>query len=256
MATFRNTTRSNTLTTSIGGTPVSGDTVLLVEGKDEYNAGVAHPTVDLAKFHVTKGCAADFLAALDIQAALMILEGKGRIMRLQSNAGAGTFDELRLNAPNLTLDLASSITTLLLVTAGSLLAADSATITTLRQYGGQAYLDQGGAAASEISIDGGVLTLNRDVATLNANDGTVIINSTTCSPATVNLRGATLVLKTSGTITTLNAFSGTIDASELADDLTITTANLHPGVTIIKPKSGASLNYGTRNNIGNGPSES
>lgn len=256
MSTFTNTVRSTNFQTSIGGTPSSTDTVRLIEGKDQYTGGLSLPTVDLTLLHATPGFGGDIATtALDIQAAKIILEWSGQVILLTSNAGAGTIDELQVSpTQGGQVSVSSATVTLFIGNAGTALFADSATVTTAEITGGSHYFDKGGTAITTLTTNGGDTYLNRDVATANVNAGRVHVDDSSCSPGTVNLNGSGVVkIMRGGTITTLNGKGGTLDLSELAQDLTITTGNVGPGLTIIRPRSGATLTFGTQNNTGSGP---
>jgi len=262
MATFTNTVRDHNLITSIaGGSIADGDTVRLTQGKDAYTAGLSNPTIDLLLFHATPGFMGDIAdSALDFECnrtatGKMILEWSGQVIRITSNAGSGTINELQVNpAQNGQVSATACLITTAIVSAGTLLCSDSAAVTTLSQTGGVTFLDKGGTAATTVTLNGGSCNLNRDVTTANVYAGQLLIDSTTCTPTTVNLGGSGVVkIKQGGNITTLNAQSGTLDLSELAQDITIATGNVGPGLTIIRPRSGAAYTITTQNNTGSGP---
>lgn len=257
MATLTNTIRDPNLDTSLGASMVDGDTVLLTQGFDQYTGGLSHGTVDLAKFHATAGFAGDIASsALDCQTTLGILEWSGRVIRITSTGETLTWDELQINPARGGQVEASSMTiTLLYQSAGTFLAADSATVTTAVQMGGQSEYDKGGTAITTATVEGGTMKLNRDVGTLNLRGtGTCEVNSSTCSPTTINMQGGTFrVNGLCGNITTLTGTSGIVDLSMLANDITISTRSLGPGVTILLPRGGAAVTVTTTSNVGSGP---
>lgn len=257
MATYTNTVRDPSLATSIAGTMADGDTVLLTQGYDQYTAGLSNPTIDLAKFHATPGFMGDIASsALDLETTLGILEWSGQVIRITSTGGTFTWDELQVNPARGGQVEASSITiTLLYQNAGTFLAADSATVTTLTQMGGQSEYDKGGTAITTATVQGGSMKLKRDIGTLNLQGtGVCEVDSSTCSPTTINMQGGTFrVNGLCGNIGTLTGTSGVVDLSMLANDITISTRSLGPGVWIKMPLGGAVVTVTTTSNIGSGP---
>lgn len=256
MATYTNTARHANIVTSTGGTPwADGDTVFLNQGYDEYTLGVAMPTIDLALLHITSGFKGDIPTALNIEATLIKIEGGGKIIRLTSTA-PGAFDEMWINtASGVTVECVSCTITVLRQNNSVFLAADSCTVTTFHQTGGQSRYDEGGSAVTTGNGWGGITWLNRDIGTLNSYVGhATIVNSTTCSPTTINLNGGTFEVDgLCGNIGTINGNSGVLDFSKLAVDITVSVRAFGPGLVYKPPRAGVVVTFTTNNDFGGGP---
>lgn len=259
MATYTNTVRDPSLTVSLAGTPVSGDTVYLTDGKDSYTGGLNLTGVDLFLLHATPGFGGDIAGTyLQLQAnrtatGKIKLEWSGRTFNL--NMDAGVVNQLEINpAANGTVNLANGNATLCIQNAGTSLWADSAYPTTHRQTGGQSFFDRGGTASTTVYVDGGVSFMNRDFGTANVNAGMLLVNDTTCTPTTVNVSGTgTFKAIKCGTITNLNANSGVVDFSELAQNITVSNRALGPNCTLKMPRSGATITWSSIADVGPGP---
>lgn len=260
MPTYNNTVRSDSLTTALGATPVSGDVVNLREGSDNYVSGLSHPTVDLLALNALSGWTGNIEGTdLVVQAnqagsGRVRLDWSGRRIRLSSNT-TGTFAEISMNpARNGEVILSAAVVTKMIVAAGVLLASDSANIGTHQQYGGSAWLAYSTNALTTGRLYAGELRLDRDVTTLDVDGGTARVSNINVSPTTVNLRGGTLRAELCGTISTLNGYSGILDASQLSASLTVSAGELHPGLLIVLPKTaGVNLNLTGCTVVGSGP---
>lgn len=260
MATLNNTVRSDTLTTALGATPVSGDTVNLREGSDNYTAGLSHSAVDLLALNALAGWTGNIEGTdLVVQcnqagSGKVRLDWSGKRIRLSSNT-TGTFAEISMNpARGGELILSACVCTKMIISAGVLIASDSVNLTTHQQYGGSAWLPYSSNALTTGSVYGGELRLERDVTTLNVDGGTVRLSNINVTPTTVNVRGGTLKLELCGTISTFNGYSGTLDASQLSASVTLSAGELHPGLTIILPRTaGVTLTTSGCTIVGSGP---
>jgi hypothetical protein len=256
MATYTNTVRHANIVTSTGGTPwADGDTVILNQGFDEYTAGLSMPSIDLALLHITGGFRGDITTALNLEAALIKIEGGNQIIRLTSTA-PGAFDEMWINtASGATVECVSCTVTLLRQNNSVFLAADSCTVTTFYQTGGQARYDEGGTAITTGNGHGGTTYLNRDIGTLNSYQGhRTIVNSSTCTPTTINLNGGEFVVEgLCGDIGTINGNSGVLDFSRLANSITVSTRAFGPGLLYKPPRAGVTVTFTATNDVAGGP---
>ena len=103
------------------------------------------------------------------------------------------------------------------------------------------------------TYDNATAELKRDVTTLAVYGQSVCtINSRTCSPTTINMRGGRVKIKECGAVTTINGYAGTLDLTELKEPLSITTLNSYPGLTILVSASSLAWTPGTTNTFAGG----
>ena len=256
MATYTNSTRSTSIVTSTGGVAwVDGDSVYLNQGYDDYSGGMSMPSIDLTLLHLTDGFKGNFTSALNLEATTLKIESASTILAFTSTA-PGVFDEVWVRPTNAACQISwvSCTVTLAYQYSGTQLYYDSATLTTYQQHGGQQTLDEGGTAVTTGNQYGGITYLNRDIGTLNCYGGKTIVNSTSCSPTTVNVRGGEFIIDgLSGNIGTLNADSGIVDFSKLAVSITVSTRAFGPGVKYVPPRAGITVTFTTNNDYAGGP---
>lgn len=136
---------------------------------------------------------------------------------------------------------ASNVATIYKGTVGvAFFDGESATLATLRvayisNVNGDAVVTCGaGATLTTITQDGGSLTTNSNVTTLNQNAGSWIPNGA-ATTGTLKQTGGATDYRSSGTITTLTGFGGSFDASKNPVGFTVTNATLYKGYSYSDP---------------------
>jgi hypothetical protein len=255
MATYTNSVISATLTTALGGTPGVGDTANLTQGSIIYQAGIVL-TGTLTAILGTSGFSGGFDPnPLEADVTTLNMQWSGNVWRHKGNITTAILDAAAggLFAP------VSGTTTNFYGKSGTAYFVDSAVVTNAwvaAPVGSsvQATFTTCGTAITAMTVGNNAsVLLQRDITTLNQDGGETTIDSTTVTPTTINMRGGTLRPKTMGTCTTLTATGGIIDFRQLTADVTFTTANLYPGVTIYMPRPGLTVTFTTRNDFGGGP---
>lgn len=256
MATYTNSVISTALFTSLGGTPGASDTVNLSKQSITYLTDLT-VTGTLAALNATSGFSGNFdPLPLNANATAVLAQWSGNAWRHQGDIGTLTLDAARGGRWT---HQSGTITTGYVKT-GNLYVPGGGVVTNLyvggpgATGGATALLDSGGTGPTLLDVGpGGRVALNRDVTTATIHGGTVTVDDTTCSPTTVNLWDGTLELLASGDVGTLNGYAGTLDLRGLKQSITIGTANLYPGLTILKPRlGGVTLTITTRNDFGGG----
>lgn len=106
--------------------------------------------------------------------------------------------------------------------------ATAVTVTNLYLAAGTVYVyDDGSTDPTLIEQHGGSLFLERGATTLIHSKGQTTIDAGTNAFTTISIYGPGVSIEDSGTITTLNAYGGLPDVSELARPLTISTTNIN-----------------------------
>jgi hypothetical protein len=124
------------------------------------------------------------------------------------------------------------------VNSGTALFADDTVVTTMNLSGGSCDLRESSNASTTINVHGGNLKLDRDAVTLNVDGtGVVTIGNILFTPTTTNIRGGTIVYRNSGASAgALNGYAGVLDFRQCSTALTFGSGELHPGLTIYKPR--------------------
>lgn len=256
MSTYTNTTTSTDLTEAVGGVaPGAGDTLKLVKDSVNYQAGITL-TGTLAAIIATSG----FSGAFDpnpLVAAVttLTMQWSGPVWRHSGNIGTAILDAAYggMFAP------VSGTTSNYYGKSGTGYFVDSAIVTNgwvAAPVGRstQATFKPCSTAITALNVgNNATVQLERDVGTLNIDGGDTTIDSTTCTPTTVNLRNGVLRPKTMGTGGTLNGLNGILDLRQLKNDIAFGTSNIYPGLTIYMPPAGITVDFGTRTDFGGGP---
>lgn len=112
----------------------------------------------------------------------------------------------------------------------AILAAETATIATLRQVGGTVYCGSG-VTLTTITKSGGTLTTESAATTVTNEGGDFTAKGG--AHTTINMQGGTLYYESSGTITTLSVYqNGTANFNNTNITRTVTNCNLSAGGTI------------------------
>lgn len=248
MATRVDDVDSTNLLAALGGTVNANDTVRVRKYAKAYVSGVL--ASDLAAFYLEKGFRGSFSAQDSGGLTLVVNQTNTGVFHDRSNAsyvdlasssGAGVINEIRYLAENshpLVLG-AMDCATLRVNKPGLVRAAAACDINAVLAADGRTVLAENGPAVVALTAGGKALVeLNRDVTTANVEGGsTVFINSTTCTPTTINMRGGTLALGMCGNIATLQGDSGVIDQRGLTTEITIAATLLGPGIIILRNRS-------------------
>lgn len=264
MATITTPDIGEDLVGSLSGTPASGDTVIISGGAFTLtNADLSGTT--LAEIRIAASSQNVFTAEpLKIKttaSGAFVNGGQGATVSVASTGMAGGTIFTVQNAPtgaDPVLSLSACDVDTVYNVRGTLVASANADVANAYVYGGQARFEYGAgtpAITGTLVVTSGMAEVERDVATVSIHGGTVVIDAATCSPTTINLSGPNSVLKlqNSGTIGTLNGVAGVLDLTACSAQVTITTGNLHPGLTILRSSATIMPTYGTENNIGGGP---
>lgn len=253
------------LATAMGGAPASGDTVYVNKWATDYNAADLS-AADLTLFVITAGFSGSFQAANSGQLKLVVNQtGAGVFINqssspridLVSTSSTGVIDEIR-NQPAIGGVLTISTlkcTDFFQVDRGSVRIASDVDLTNAYIDGGRVEFADGASFTTTLIVAcSGDVVLNRDATTVNIEGtATVTINSTNCTPTTINMRGGTLVVAECGGIGTIAGFSGLVDFSRCTRPTTVTARACGPGVTFRLPKSGLVTFSGTSGDTGGGP---
>jgi hypothetical protein len=112
----------------------------------------------------------------------------------------------------------------------AILAAETSTIATLRQVGGNLYCGSG-VTLTTINKAGGTLTTESAATTVSNDNGDFTLKGG--AHTTINVSGGTLYYESSGTITTLSVYqNGTANFNNTNLSRTVTNCNLTGGGTI------------------------
>lgn len=265
MATKYASVSDPSLATALGGAPSSGDTVYVNKWATDFNAADLS-AADLLLFVITAGFSGSFQAANSGQLKLVVNQTNTGVFINQSNSpridlvstsSTGVIYEIR-NQPAfggvLTLSTLKC-TNFYQTDRGSVRIANDVDLTNAYIDGGRVeFADGASFTTTLITACSGAVTLNRDVTTLNIEGSAeVTINSTNCSPTTVNMRGGTLVVGECGGVGTLAGYSGVADFSRASRPVTIAARACGPGVLIRLPKSGLITFTSISGDVGGGP---
>lgn len=115
--------------------------------------------------------------------------------------------------------------------------ADTAVVTTHRNYGGEVNAAYNTTAFTTLGVFGGRVTTLRTSTTLNVTGGTCVLNVSTTALAatTANINGGYVLWQRGGATTvTIEGPPGTIiDFSQVSAPLTLATVNIGPGPRVI-----------------------
>lgn len=262
------------ITAALGGTVNANDTIRLRKYAKTYTTGAITGNPDLAAAYLDAGFRGSFSAARGGSSAPLTLvvnqagagvfvdQSNAEAVDLQSTSGAGVIYDIRYKAANghlLQLG-AMDCDKLRVLRPGTVIAASGADVANAYCGAGTTTFDEGGPALTLLSGGGSgrwgpaTINLNRDVTTLNVEgNATVVLNSTTCSPGTINMRGGTLVMGLQGDVTTLQGDGGVIDQTRLTTPITIGTSALGPNVIILRSAQTVEPTVTTNNDYGGGP---
>jgi hypothetical protein len=267
MATRTITSANTTLTSALSGSLSAGDTVYINKFAIDFtNADLS--ATDLLNVTLTAGFAGTFKAEANGQLKLVVNQTSTGVVinqsaspriDLVSTSSTGVIYEIR-NQPAvgglLTLSTLKCTNFYQVDRGNARIAADVDLTNAYISAGRVEFVEGNSFTTTLITVgDDAAVTLNRDVTTLNVEgDCQVTINSSYCTPTTINLRGGTLYVAECGTIAALNGTSGTADFSRVTIPTTVTARACGPGVEIILPKSGLVTFSGTSGDFGGGPS--
>lgn len=245
MATLFNDVISNNLTTALAATPAGNDSVILRRGSERYNAGVNFAATDLAVMHLRPEYSGDIdesnliFVCNQAGAGRVTVEWSGRLVRMASNATASVWARLTHNPAQGGLALYQTVTvTAAFINGGSASFADDAIVTTLNQAGGSCDLRESANASTTLNVRGGTLKLDRDATTLNVEGtGSVTVGNILFTPTTTNIRGGSIIYRNTGASGgALNGYAGVLDFRSCSTAVTFASGELHPGLTILKPR--------------------
>lgn len=246
MATVYNTSNNPAFTSALSASLSGGDTLILNQFSTPFTSLTDISSVDLLLIRIMAGFSGTFdsspLTAVVNQTSTgkVINESNSPKIILKSSSTSGVLYQVQ-HSPVIgggVMSIQTATVTNLLVTSGYCTVGSDATATNVYVFGGQCTLTGSSNAVTALEVRGGNVTLERDVTTLSAYGGTVMINNSGVTPTTVNIeQGAVVKIRDGGTITTLNGKSGTLDLTELSRPLTITNSTFYPQLRLLKNSS-------------------
>lgn len=253
------------LLAALGSTVNAADTVFINKYATDFTNGDIS-SADLTALTLTAGFAGTFKAEAGGQLKLVVNQSSTGVLTNQSSSpridlvstsSTGVIYEIR-NQPAVggLLTLATlKCTNFYQVDRGNVRIGADVDMTNAYIDGGRVeFVESNSFTTTTITADSGSVVLNRDVGTLNVEgDVEVTINSSYCTPTTINMRGGILIVAECGTIAALNGFSGLVDFTRVTVPTTVTARACGPGVTIRLPKSGLVTFSGTSGDFGGGP---
>lgn len=237
---------STNLLTSLGGTVSAGDSVFIDRYSIDYVAGTDRSAADLILVMIGPefggtfdGAGALVLVCDQTSTGKFINNGGGKIVRVRSSSGAGVIWQIEIGPTggSCQTHVDTCTTTNLVGTAGENFLHTAFTGTTGFIYGGNFTHDESGVAMTTLNIWGGKWDEYCDITTVNLYNGEFNAMIVTVSPTTVNQHGGKFGCRNIGNIGTYNGNAGVWDLRGLSHKITVTTANLAPGLTILKDKN-------------------
>lgn len=256
MATLRNTVDSASITTALGGTVASNDTLIFQEGGRRYSSGGTLTAYDLAAIEFTEGFLGRMDAALGGELRVVVNQtGTGYVFNrspadridMRSSSVSGVINKIT-HAGTGTFGLTFAACPLLIQTSGTLIVGDDANVTTLVMDGATARLNLDTDASYGVTLieaNHGAARIARPFTTMNVRNAEVTLDSSSIAATTLSLEGGELYVKNAATIGTFNGRAGLIDFTRAERVPVFTTSLHHPGLTIRLRLGQATPTWGT-----------
>lgn len=236
--------------------PITGDKVYIPAGSGAIGSNLNQSAVSLAAFEIEEGYSnniGDKTAYLQVgisNDAVLAPSGGAQFLDFGSSAKGVDIRKTGSAATGLrAVNIIGSALTTISVQSGSVgLAIDpakTATVGTVRAYGGNVWVGQG-VTLTTVNNLGANITVDCAATTITQLSGTI---ETRYSGAvtTVNLYDGTYYPSSSGTVTTLNAYGGTVDSRRSGIARTITTLNAYGNKPVRLYIDPAAVTVGTFN---------
>lgn len=244
---------------STGALPLADDTLVIGEGGAVINAGItALATINLTGFEVSPqffGSLGSSAGAVEIQA-----NGSGRYVKINSPGAefyitAATGITLLQSASTVvgSVYLVGGTTAAVVLQSGTFEAGASAVVTALHNLSANATVRDNATAITTMNALGGSTNSYRAITTANVYGAARLAVFDDEAVTTINVGGVgTYNHQSSGTITTLNLFSGTFTPQNNRSGFTLTTANVYasPTTNFFTKWGGVSFTPGTLNTFG------
>jgi hypothetical protein len=249
MTTLINSTRNTNFLTSIGGTPVDGDTVFASEGADEYSGGKDLSAIDLARFTIGPGrtrgigtAAVPLILQCDRTSSGVfqnLCGGSGVVEYLRSaNVTTEITTIINRPAPGNQLNVQSALVPSVVQETGSIYLGDTVNATNVRHVGGSGLYEASSNAMTLMEFFGGSATLKRSAATLLVGASGLLIDRLAAAFATLTDVWETLMIKKCGTHAAMILRPGAVlDLRTLEQPFTITALTSYPGSKILRARS-------------------
>lgn len=248
-----NTSDSSNATVAVGGVPASNESVIFSEPGPAITTNLSGYVNNLDLFHETRNFAGD----IGLPATGLFLDSD--LIRLEGSGSFGHFIGTGKTWPILYLDPANTLREFIFqditaITAMALNSGRSAFKSTVADIAA-AYINGGhhdfegvtGTNAISAAIVAGrsnmraLARLYRKVTTLTVGAfGSAELLESFIAPTTVNVwPGGRLIVKNSGSIGTLNTYSGTtVDYSKMGRDVVLTNWTVYGPTIVIRPRAG------------------
>lgn len=249
------------LLTAVGGTVTANDTVWI--GKDQLytyagaqNLGQDLVLVGIQASHRKRITGLKFNAT----AGAVKLNGAGDLYEISSLGSAAVHADVQVDlAGPGRVNYSDATITALRVVRGMFQAGTDCVVTNCYCSGGETHLLSGASAGTTFQFSGDAIgRVDRDVATINAKDrAKVIINSSTCTPATgIFPEGGTVEFHECGTVAAIGVAAGgaegVLDFSRLKFPMTVSAIYHSKKLTIILPRHAPDLVTFSSTNTANG----
>lgn len=229
-----------TATNAAGAVPTNGDTVYFSEGDDNVTAGMNQSAVvGYAELNFTRGGRNRVGSAASVfrpptAVTLLVYNASGGWLYAQQQAV--TTARMSSIGGYCAFSGTGTIATLESYSGRTDLSGDVVN-TTARIYGGDVAALYNATAFTTLSVFGGRMSTNRTSTTFNISGGTAVmeVSSTALGATTANINGGYTDWRRGG-CTTMNIEAppgSVLDFSNVTAPLTIATANIGPGITVI-----------------------
>lgn len=240
--------------------PTAGDTVYITEGSQIVNTNPTTLNVDLEYVEVTRGFTGDLgesgtpltIACSNSGDSVFVLNSGGRYSYI--TAGTANIDRLKIAVPaGSKVYLTGGTFTLVEVYSGDVIVSGSATVTTLRHYGGTVTARAGTAFTTAIVQNGAILRSERSITTgLLAGDSRTVMMEAAGSGTLIRVTGnAWFNPQSSGTFAQIDQHGGVITPEGARFPVPVTLLNLYQGVAYSSVGQ-SKLNVGTAGDVGGG----